>query len=99
SEAQQASIGVVLHISGSMRGAKINRPREALARFIQTSHDQDEYFLISFSSSPQLLLDGERDSKAALDQFNNVDPKGETALYDAVYLGIEKVSRDRKSVV
>jgi len=90
-----ASIGVVFDISGSMSGAKINRAREALARFIQTSHDQDEYFLISFSSSPQLLLDGERDSKAVLDQFNNVDPKGETALYDAVYLGIEKVSRGR----
>src|SRR5499433_3900019 len=52
-----ASVGVVFDTSGSMSGAKITRAREALARFIQTCHQQDEYFLISFSSSPQLLLD------------------------------------------
>src|SRR5262245_35677439 len=92
-EDMPASIGVVLDTSSSMSGGKILRAREALARFIQTSHEQDEYFLISFSSSAQLLLDGERDGQAVLNRFNYVYPKGETALYDAVYLGIEKVSR------
>jgi Ca-activated chloride channel family protein len=88
-----ASIGVVFDTSNSMSGDKIMRAKEALARFIQTSHEQDEYFLISFSSSAQLLLDGTWDCKAVLDQFNNAHPKGETALYDAVYLGVEKVSQ------
>jgi Ca-activated chloride channel homolog len=88
-----ASIGIVFDISNSMGGAKIIRAREALARFLQTSHEQDEYFLISFSSSPQLLLDGARDSKAIMDRLNNAQPSGETALYDAVYLGLEKVSQ------
>src|SRR5262249_6197112 len=86
------SIGVVFDTSSSMSGAKIMRAKDALARFIQTSQEQDEYFLIGFSSSPHLLLDGSRDGRAVLDQFDNVNPKGETALYDAVYLGIEKVS-------
>src|SRR5215475_8062482 len=88
-----ASIGIVFDTSSSMSGGKIMRAREALARFIQTSHEQDEYFLISFNSSAQLLLDGARDGQAVLNRFNNVYPKGETALYDAVYLGIEKVSQ------
>jgi len=88
-----ASIGIVFDTSNSMSGGKIMRAREALARFIQTSHEQDEYFLISFNSSAQLLLDGARDGQAVLNRFNNVYPKGETALYDAVYLGIEKVSQ------
>jgi Ca-activated chloride channel homolog len=88
-----ASIGIVFDTSSSMSGGKIIRAKEALARFIQTSHEQDEYFLISFDSSAQLLLDGARDGQAVLDRFNYLYPKGETALYDAVYLGIEKVSQ------
>ncbi|MEJ7712341.1 MAG: hypothetical protein WKF84_21410 [Pyrinomonadaceae bacterium] len=42
------SVGVVFDVSGSMNGDKIARAREALSKFIQTSHDQDEYFLIGF---------------------------------------------------
>jgi Ca-activated chloride channel homolog len=87
-----ASVGVVFDTSSSMSGAKILRAKEALARFIQTSHQQDEYFLVSFNSSPHLLLDSARDGQVILDQFNNVYPKGETALFDAVDLAIEKVS-------
>jgi Ca-activated chloride channel family protein len=92
-EDMPASIGVVFDTSSSMSAGKIMRAKEALARFIRTSHEQDEYFLISFGSSPCLLLDGARDGQTVLDRFNNIYPKGQTALYDAVYLGIEKVSR------
>src|SRR5262249_46556483 len=35
------------------------------------------------------------DGQIVLDQFNNVEPKGETALYDALYFGIEKVSHGK----
>jgi Ca-activated chloride channel family protein len=88
-----ASIGIVFDASGSMSEAKIVRAKEALARFFQTSHEQDEYFLISFGSSPRLLLAGSRDGQTVLDQINAAQPKGETALYDAVYLGAEQVSQ------
>src|SRR5215470_17024792 len=88
-----ASIGIVFDTSNSMSAGKIMLAKEALARFIQTSHEQDEYFLIGFDSNPHLLLDGARDGQAVLDRFNNIYPKGRTALYDAVYLGVEKVSR------
>jgi Ca-activated chloride channel homolog len=89
------SVGIVFDTSGSMSGDKTMQAREALARFIQTSHEEDEYFLIGFSSSPQLRLDGVRDGQALLNQFSNIYPKGNTALYDAVYLGIEQVSRGK----
>src|SRR5262249_24753265 len=92
-EDRPMSIAIVFDTSGSMSGSKIVRAKEALARFIQTSHPQDEYFLIRVGSNPQPLLDGVRDGQAVLDQFNNVSPSGKTALYDAVFLGIEKVSR------
>jgi Ca-activated chloride channel family protein len=88
-----ASIAVVFDTSGSMSGSKIARAKEALADFIQTGHDRDEYFLIDFDSQARLLLDRTRDGDALLRKLTYVEPHGNTALYDAVYLGIEKVMR------
>jgi Ca-activated chloride channel family protein len=87
------SVGVIFDVSGSMSGDKIRRAREALSRFIGTSHDSDEYFLIGFNSRAQLLLDKTRDGDAVLNKLTFVQPKSQTALYDACYLGVEKVTR------
>jgi Ca-activated chloride channel family protein len=87
------SLGVVFDVSGSMSGDKIQRAREALVRFVDTSHHGDEYFLIGFNHRPQLLLDRTRDSNALTDKLTFVSTKGQTALYDACYLGVEKVTR------
>ena len=87
------SVGVIFDVSGSMGGDKIRRAREALSRFIQTSHNSDEYFLIGFNQRAQLLLDKTRDGNAVLDKLTFVQTRGQTALYDACYLGVEKVQR------
>jgi Ca-activated chloride channel family protein len=87
------SVGVIFDVSGSMSGDKIRRARDALSKFIQTSHDSDEYFLIAFNSRAQLLLDKTRDGNAVLDKLTFVQTKNNTALYDACYLGVEKVQR------
>src|SRR5258705_2461967 len=88
-----ASIAIVFDTSGSMSGSKIARAKEALGEFIQTGHDRDEYFLIDFASQARLLLDRTRDGDALLRKLTYVEPQGNTALYDAVYLGIERVMR------
>ncbi len=87
------SLGVVFDVSGSMNGDKISRAREALGKFIETSHSGDEYFLIGFNNRAQLLLDKTRDSDALLSKLTFLHTKGQTALYDATYLGVEKVTR------
>jgi Ca-activated chloride channel family protein len=87
------SIGIVFDISDSMSGEKIAKARKALERFLNTSHPMDEYFLIAFNSRAQLLLDRSRDGDAVLRKLTLVEPKSNTALYDACYLGIERVSR------
>lgn len=87
------SIGIVFDISDSMSGEKIAKARKALERFLNTSHPMDEYFLIAFNSRAQLLLDRSRDADAVLRKLTLVEPKSNTALYDACYLGIERVSR------
>ena len=97
------SVGVIFDVSGSMSGDKVRRARDALSKFIQTSHDSDEYFLIAFNSRAQLLLDKTRDGNSVLDKTRDgdsilnkltfVETKSQTALYDACYLGVEKVQR------
>ncbi|MBC8030995.1 MAG: VWA domain-containing protein [Pyrinomonadaceae bacterium] len=87
------SVGVLFDLSGSMSGEKVKRAREALAKFIQTSHNSDEYFLIAFNSRAQLLLDKTRDGNGVLDKLMFVQTRSQTALYDACYLGVEKVQR------
>jgi Ca-activated chloride channel family protein len=87
------SVGVIFDVSGSMSGDKIKRARDALAKFIQTSHNSDEYFLIAFNSRAQLLLDKTRNGDSVLDKLTFVQTRNQTALYDACYLGVEKVQR------
>ena len=87
------SLGVLFDVSGSMSGDKIQKARKALSRFINTSHPNDEYFLIAFNSRAQLLLDRTRDGDAVLQKLTLVSPRHSTALYDAVYLGLERVTR------
>jgi Ca-activated chloride channel homolog len=87
------SLGIVFDVSGSMGGDKINKAREALSKFIETSHARDEYFLIGFNNRAQLLLDHTRDSDALMQKLTFVQTHGQTALYDAVYLGVNKVTR------
>jgi len=87
------TVGIIFDLSGSMNGDKILKAQKALSRFIMTSHPSDEYFLIGFNSRAQLLLDRTRDGEAVLRKLTMVQPNKNTALYDAVYLGVERVTR------
>lgn len=97
-----ASVSIVFDTSGSMSEGKIVQAKEALARFIRTSKDDDEFFLIDFNTRARLLLNKTRDSDAVLNKLSYVEPNGNTAFYDAVFLGVEKVqqgTRTRKIVL
>ncbi len=87
------SVGILFDVSGSMSGDKIAKARKALERFINTSHPSDEYFLIAFNNRAQMLLDRTRNGEAVLEKLTLVKPRENTALYDAVYLGLERVTR------
>ncbi|HEX8634813.1 MAG TPA: VWA domain-containing protein [Pyrinomonadaceae bacterium] len=87
------SLGVIFDVSGSMGKDKIAKARDALKHFIETSHDGDEYFMIGFNHRSQVLMDKTRDADALLNKLTFVQTKGQTALYDACYLGVEKVTR------
>ena len=88
------SVCIVFDLTGSMTEEKVKRAREAIARFMETSHKDDEYFLITMrDGGAALSLDKTRDQQAVIDRLTRVTPYGNTALYDACYLGVNRVLR------
>lgn len=92
-EDSPVSIGIIFDVSGSMKG-KMSRARDALKAFIKTSHSDDDFFLVGFNQRANLLAEF-TDGDAMLNKLTLVDAKGQTALYDAAYLGVEKVKQGR----
>jgi Ca-activated chloride channel family protein len=93
---EPASIGIIFDLSGSMKGHKqLLAAWNALLRFIELSHSDNEYFVVAVSNRPALLIDWTHDSKTAAEQLSkyNLTSKrqGNTALYDACYFGVEKM--------
>src|SRR5262249_42777641 len=87
------NLGIVFDVSGSMKG-KLDRAGAALKALIQTSHSDDVFFLVGFNQRANLLAEF-TDGEALASKLPLVEPKGQTALYDAAYLGIEKVKQGR----
>ena len=88
-----ASIGIVFDVSSSMRGKRIENAREALARFVQSTHSNDEYTLVAFNDTAQLLLDRINNGARVLERAKSILPRGQTALYDAVALALGQVEQ------
>lgn len=94
-EDEPASVGIILDASGSMYADKLERVGAGLARFMRESHRENEYFLIGFNERPQLLADWTRDGQEILSRIAAIKPYRNTALYDACYLGVEKITHGR----
>jgi len=88
------SIGIIFDISGSMK-SRINRAHEALMKFVDASHDEDDFFLVAFNSGAKVIKDFTTDGRGIANALTLVEPKGSTALYDAAYIGVEKVRQGR----
>ena len=79
------SLGIVLDTSGSMDGDKMIAARQALDRFLyQLSDPNDEVFLYRFDNQPELVEGWTRDKRRVSESLNRIQPRGSTALYDAV---------------
>lgn len=85
-------VGIVFDLSGSMK-EKVKKAREALRRFLDEGHTDDLYFLIGFNDRARLLQDSTPSAEEILAKLVLAEPAGRTAVFDAVYLGLEKARR------
>lgn len=95
---EPATVAILVDISGSMSGNKVRAARDALADFLAGSHPANEYFVVAFNRRPQLLAEavtGREAVLSALDRVTAAEVRGQTALYDALYLALERCTRGR----
>ena len=85
SERVPVSLGIVLDTSGSMDGDKMIAAKQALDRFLfQLVDPNDEVFLYRFDNQPELVEGWTRDKRRVSESLRRIQPRGSTALYDAV---------------
>jgi VWFA-related protein len=89
------SLALVIDNSGSMRNKRERVNSSALA-FVRESNPEDETTIINFDDSAYLEQDFTGSIGDLIDALENIDARGETALYDALYLASEKVMKDGK---
>jgi VWFA-related protein len=89
------SLGLVIDNSGSMRN-KRERVNRAALTFVRESNPQDETFIVNFDNDVYLEQDFTSDIDDLIRVLGALDTRGETALYDAVYLSVEHLRRGAK---
>jgi Ca-activated chloride channel family protein len=95
------SIGILVDLSGSMDGKSFKERRtidlaeKGLTEFIKQANPLNEYFILGFGVQSTILLNNTQNSSEvlkALGKISEAKPEGNTAFYDAVYRGFEKLS-------
>jgi Ca-activated chloride channel homolog len=92
SEDAPISLGVIFDISGSMSN-KIDKSRDAVVEFFKTANPEDEFFLVTFSEKPEVLADFTTSIEDIQSKLVYANPKGRTALLDAIYLGMNRMHK------
>jgi len=85
------SLGIVFDTSGSMED-KIEGVQDAVEHFVKSVAPGDEIFLVRFSDDAEIVQDFTDDKKRILRVVQNLEPRGGTALHDAVLLGLQKIA-------
>lgn len=95
------SVGLLLDTSGSMR-TKMRTAIEAIDRFIDTIHGDDDIFLMTFSSGITVAQDFTNDRRKLSRALGALRINGGTVLYDGLKRALEKVQtgkHDKKAIL
>jgi len=71
---------------------KIRTAVDAVDRFVQRIHQDDEFFFMTFSGRPVLRQDFTNDREKLSDSLRRIIPTGGTTLYDAMAEGVRKIA-------
>jgi len=96
-------LGVLLDISDSMFGRRIQDARAAVDRFLFELLDPaDEFFLMAFNHRPRALTGWTREQEEVRRVLNGLRPTGGTAIYDSIVEALpilDRRSRQRAALL
>jgi Ca-activated chloride channel homolog len=90
------SVGILVDLSSSMAN-KIDAVCEAADEFLNNANPQDDYFVITFADKPKLLANTTQSFDDIHAALAAAKPKGNTALADAIYMGLAKLKSAKYS--
>jgi Ca-activated chloride channel family protein len=91
------SLGIIFDRSGSTGsrrpkpGELISQSRNQVYECVRDTLKGDEYFLIEFSDTPELIIDFTTNPSRLTEKLVFVGAGGSTALWDAIYMGVAKL--------
>ncbi len=88
------SMGIVYDVSGSMRDFS-SRSMTMLRQFFDNSHTEDEFYVFAFNNRIHLVQDFTSLPDELMNRVVFIKSQGNTALYDATYMAVEKVRQGR----
>lgn len=89
-ETAPVSLGIIVDLSGSM-ASKIAKVQIALSALLDNLEPEDEEFLVTFADRPELRLPFTSDALAVRNALSFAEPRGSTALFDAVALAVHEM--------
>ena len=91
---EPVAIGFVFDISGSI-GSRLQQYRLAAREFFKNADVDDEFFLVEFQSTPQLVVALTKNAAEIDYQIMMTQSKGQTALFDAVHLAANEIKKSK----
>lgn len=90
------SVGIIFDVSASMKdNNNINSAKSALIRFLQSANPEDQFFLVTFNQNTTVVQGFTSQSSVIQNQIAFRQPGGRTALYDAVYKGLDYIRQGK----
>jgi Ca-activated chloride channel family protein len=89
------SMGIIIDNSGSMR-EKRNKVNQAALNLVRSSNPQDEVFIVNFNDEYYLDQDFTNDLLKLKEALEKIDPRGGTALFDAVVASAEHLKQNAR---
>jgi Ca-activated chloride channel homolog len=97
------SVGILFDVSASMKdNNNIQSAKNAIVRFLQSGNPEDEYFLVTFNQKTTLVQSFTQQSSTIRNEVSFKQAGGRTALYDAVYMGLDQIKaamNEKKALV
>jgi len=101
SGAVDSSFGILIDNSGSMVDT-LPLMKTGVIDFVGKRKRTDEFFVMTFGTSVQTVLDTRQSVQTLESVFKTVSPRGTSKLYEALIAGMNKVSRsdrERKALI
>jgi Ca-activated chloride channel family protein len=69
------------------------KSRQAVAQFFKTANPEDEFFLVQFNDTADLVEPFTKSVEKIQNRLTLTHPEGRTALLDAIYLALHEMKK------